>query len=117
MPYLRYHFFLICRNSHGASWLEKLYSLVKEGGYLVFTTHGLKSRVHFGNPDIPEDGFWFSTQGSEQEDIDANEYGQTIVLKEFVDQEVSSRILTKLTIFREGFWWNHQDLYVIRKSN
>ena len=97
-------------------WLEKLYSLIKQDGYLLLTTHGLKSRVHFGNPEIPDDGFWFCADESEQKDIDLNEYGQTIVLREFVDREVNRRLLKDVSIYKEGFWWMHQDLYVIRKT-
>ena len=58
-------------------WLVALYDKVKAGGHLIFTTHGMKSTHHFGNPTIPSDGFWYQST-SEQKDLDASDYGQTI---------------------------------------
>src|SRR5690606_26332661 len=40
-------------------WLARLADAVEPGGLLVFTTQGEASRAHFGDPDIPESGFWF----------------------------------------------------------
>lgn len=97
-------------------WLEMLFSLVNPKGALVFTTQGMDSRKHIGNPLIPEDGIWFSPR-SEQKDLDVREYGATIVTIEYVKKQVFSRIASggELKIVRPAFWWGHQDLYVIRK--
>ena len=54
---------------------------------------------------------------SEQGDLEAKYYGvsrvaPTYVLKllNLMDQ---NRRTYKVTLFREAFWWSHQDLYVI----
>lgn len=96
-------------------WLQRLFDLVSPGGHLVFTTHGMTSSKHFGNPGIPADGFWF-LPSSEQKDLSAADYGQTICTTEFVSREVESRLRTNIASFVPGFWWGHQDLYVIRRN-
>lgn len=95
-------------------WLRALFQSVKPGGVLIFTTQGYLSRKHFGDPIIPDSGFWFKPD-SEQKDIDVNEYGQTIVTRQFVSGCVNQMLNREIYIFREAFWWGHQDLYVIRK--
>ncbi|NWH08301.1 MAG: glycoside hydrolase family 99-like domain-containing protein [Alphaproteobacteria bacterium] len=92
-------------------WVEALLRHTAPGGYLVFTTQGLTSRRFFGNPEIPENGFWFRAE-SEQKDLDLAEYGQTIVTPEFVQREVA-RLAVPLIFQQEAFWWGHQDVYVL----
>jgi hypothetical protein len=95
-------------------WIKKLYSGLNEGGYLIFTTHGKKS-AHFLNcHEIPSDGFWFKLS-SEQLDLDTEEYGLTLVTAEYVIEEVYHQIKAPIVMYREGFWWSHQDLYIIEK--
>jgi len=97
-------------------WLIPLYSRVKEGGVIAFTTQGLKTaHDYMGNPKIPEDGFWFSAQ-SEQKDLDTAEYGQTVVTKGFVEEQVKYLPGAELIDYREAYWWTHQDLFVVRKT-
>jgi hypothetical protein len=95
-------------------WLQRLFNLLSPGGHLVFTTHGITSSKHFGNPSIPADGFWF-LPSSEQKDLSAADYGQTICTTEFVLHEVETRLGTSITSLTPGFWWGHQDLYVVRR--
>ena len=47
-------------------WIRALFDALSVPGYLVFTTHGLKSCAYFGlTPrDIPADGFWFGRTAS-----------------------------------------------------
>lgn len=96
-------------------WVRALFSQVKPGGYLIFTTHGMASRQWHQNPEMPPDGFWF-TPSSEQDDLDAAEYGSTIVTPEFVRQEVRAQTGEDIFEHRYAFWWEHQDLYIVKKT-
>jgi SAM-dependent methyltransferase len=95
-------------------WLNKLYELTAAGGCLIFTTHGLESKIHLGYPVIPDNGFWFSPQ-SEQKDLDTSDYGSTIVTLDFVSDTVKKNLVDPIWLYRYAYWWEHQDLYVIRK--
>lgn len=99
------------------NWLEKLFSLVKMEGVLVFTTHGVESLKHFGNPPLSQDGTWFAAR-SEQKDLDVQQYGQTITTIDYVANQVFTRVRDEgiFTMIRQAFWWDHQDLYVLRRS-
>jgi len=96
-------------------WLQVLFSHVSPGGHLIFTTHGLTSLASHHNPEIPPDGFWFVAD-SEQRDLDTAEYGSTIVTPEFVRREVRSRTGEDVLDHRQGFWWEIQDLWVVKKN-
>ena len=95
-------------------WLERLFHLVNPKGFFVFTTQGLGSGKFHGNPIIPDSGIWFLPD-SEQKDLDAHEYGQTIVTIDYVVNQVFSRLRVPFKLIRSEFWWEHQDLYVIQK--
>ncbi len=97
-------------------WLQQLMSHVAPGGHLIFTTHGMNSaRNHFGNPEIPDSGFWFDTD-SEQKDLDTAEYGQTIVRRSFVFDAIRTLPNSHLEVSAPAFWWTHQDIWVVRKN-
>lgn len=98
-----------------SDWLSALYATVERRGVLLFTTQGRMSAKYFGDPDVSEDGFWFLAD-SEQKDLDVAEYGQTIVTEEFVRKELLATIGREPELFREGYWWGHQDLYVVRRE-
>ncbi len=95
-------------------WLEALFRAVAPGGILVFTTHGLASRVNFGDITIPESGFWFKPE-SEQDDLDPAEYGSSLTTPAYVVRELSKMRDASLIEFQAAFWWAHQDLYVVRR--
>ena len=97
-------------------WLKSLFEKVKPGGYLIFTTQGMYSRKHFGNPTIPVSGIWF-TPSSEQLDIELSEYGNTIVTPKFVEKTIEDVLHQAIFYMAEAAWWGHQDLYVIRKPH
>jgi len=97
-------------------WVRALFSHVKPGGYLLFTTHGMASRGWHDNPEIPSDGFWFKPT-SEQHDLDTAEYGATIVTPEFVTREVRAQTGEDIFEHREAFWWEHQDLWIVKKTS
>jgi SAM-dependent methyltransferase len=97
-------------------WLVRLTQAVKPGGIIVFTTHGRLTQKLLGNPkEMPEVGFWFSAL-SEQIDLPAEDYGLTIVSQEFVQRNIRSMSGVELLESTEGFWWEHQDVYVLRKT-
>jgi len=98
-----------------ASWLESLWDSTAQGGFLIFTTQGLISAKYFSYPEIPKTGFWFRAD-SEQKDLDTADYGQTLVTSEFVINEIKKLEGVRNVHFEEGFWWSHQDLWVLFKE-
>lgn len=102
------------RRTWGA-WAHALFGALKSDGLLIFTTQGLNSAKYFGNPPIPADGFWYRAD-SEQKDLDVSEYGQTLVTEAFVRTEIAARLGQVVELYRAGYWWDHQDLYVVRKT-
>ena len=96
-------------------WLQALAGHVKNGGLLIFTTHGEVSRKNFGNPEISESGFWFKSI-SEQHDLDLENYGMTVTLEKFVAQEIKKLEEFSTSFYQEAFWWEHQDVYVLTKG-
>jgi 2-polyprenyl-3-methyl-5-hydroxy-6-metoxy-1,4-benzoquinol methylase len=95
-------------------WLKILFDKVTPGGYLIFTTQGLISRKYFGNPVIPDNGIWF-IPSSEQKDLNIADYGNTIVTATYVKKAVEDILHQNVFYMAEAFWWEHQDLYVIKK--
>jgi SAM-dependent methyltransferase len=97
-------------------WLKALYAAVKPGGALIFTTQGEHNAKYFGDPDLGADGFWFVAD-SEQKDLDVAAYGQTIVSEAFVQHETKAMPGRAADLVRSGYWWEHQDFYVVRKPD
>jgi 2-polyprenyl-3-methyl-5-hydroxy-6-metoxy-1,4-benzoquinol methylase len=95
-------------------WLTKLFAAVSPGGILVFTTHGLASRVFFGDITLGDKGFLFKPS-SEQADLDPNEYGSSIATPAYVVTQLDHVSGAALAQFRRAFWWGHQDLYVVSR--
>jgi hypothetical protein len=108
-------FFSHMPQSTWGRWLRKLFTSLNTNGYLIFTTHGLGSLQFFGNPKIPNNGFWFLAEG-EQKDLSVNEYGSTVVTPEFVIREIFRQTQAPLFLYKSSFWWQHQDLYIIYNS-
>lgn len=96
-------------------WLGCLFDKVKPGGYLIFTTHGMTTWENYGKPAIPDSGIWF-VPSSEQKDLDAAEYGSTIVTPEYVQRAVENILRDKILRMNQADWWGHQDLYVVKKQ-
>jgi hypothetical protein len=97
------------------AWLATLFGHTRRGGLLVFTTHGAISwRRQLPGAELDEDGFWFSPV-SEQQDLDVAEYGSTVTSQEYVHRQVRTRLGTDVLAWTEGIWWDHQDLYVVRR--
>lgn len=96
-------------------WLKKLSEFVMPGGMLIFTTHGETShRTQMPHIPVDEDGFGFIAE-SEQFDLSTATYGHAVTYKKFMliqIEQLSNMTLAKLG---EGFWWTHQDTYVLTK--
>lgn len=97
-------------------WLKRLYNGLAHNGVLLFTTHGEKSRKFFQEAVLDENGYWF-TASSEQKDLDVAQYGQTITSKAYVQRQLAKLEGAELLHFQEAGWWDHQDLYVVRKRS
>jgi SAM-dependent methyltransferase len=97
-------------------WLRKLVDAAAPGGLIIFTTHGFTSAPLMLNPPLDQDGFWFNPH-SEQADLSVADYGTTITSRRFVCSQIDSIPHARLIQFREGFWWGHQDLYVLKRSD
>ncbi len=96
-------------------WLKTLFDALKPNGYLIFTTHGISS-TKLKNLTIPaEKGFLFVPM-SEQKDLNENEYGSSYVTSKYVKQQVKHYLHADILSLTEAAWWNHQDLYIIRKT-
>lgn len=96
-----------------ARWLKELSSFVRPEGYFIFTTHGLSSRRFFKNCQFDKDGFYFYPT-SEQKDLSTKEYGSTVVTPQYVFNRIFEIPNLALKYFYEGYWWNHQDLYIVK---
>jgi 2-polyprenyl-3-methyl-5-hydroxy-6-metoxy-1,4-benzoquinol methylase len=93
-------------------WIKALYKHVKPGGILVFTTHGRISNESFRFS--LNNGFSFSLS-SEQQDLSEADYGIAVSEYSYVEKVCENFISKKPDVWKEGFWWTHQDLYIIRK--
>jgi cyclopropane fatty-acyl-phospholipid synthase-like methyltransferase len=98
-----------------ARWLVRLTQVVRPGGLIIFTTQGLLSAKYVGCEAVPDIGFWFKRQ-SEQGDLSVDEYGQTVVTQEFVTKNVDTISGAELVEIQPGGWWEHQDVYVLRRT-
>jgi glycosyltransferase involved in cell wall biosynthesis len=108
-------FFSHMPKSSFARWVRRLASFVRPEGYLIFTTHGMVSRkVCFDDCALDAEGFYFHPS-SEQKDLSTNEYGNAVVAPRYVFNLVENESNLALKLFHEGFWWGHQDLYVVRR--
>jgi SAM-dependent methyltransferase len=110
-------FFSHMPKSSFGRWLKALYHSLAVPGHLIFTTHGLKSCEGLGiRPnDIPADGFWFSAQ-SEQRDLDTATYGSALCTPDFVINEIDRLAGASIVLNRHAHWWDHQDLFVVKRE-
>jgi SAM-dependent methyltransferase len=96
-------------------WLRAHVHALEPNGILIFTTHGRLSLPHLGSPEVPDDGFWFAPY-SEQRDLSTADYGVTMVTPAFVEEAIADAVGGRVAVYREGYWWTHQDLYVVRRD-
>lgn len=106
-------FFSHISDAYFSRWLLRLYQLVKPGGYLIFTTHGrVTSNYVLGKNQI------IFYPDSEQKDLEGQYYGTAYTHPSYVMDKVSDLHVyspVRFELFKEGFWWGHQDLYVLGK--
>ena len=97
-------------------WIRALYNLVNTGGALIFTTCGRISNETLLNFDVNDEGYAFSAV-TEQSDLSTDSYGLAVALYPYVHRICEKFIVDTPSDFREGFWWSHQDVYIIIKDN
>jgi SAM-dependent methyltransferase len=97
-------------------WIRAHVQALEPNGVLIFTTHGRVSLPHLGSPEVPDDGFWY-TPHSEQRDLSTSDYGVTMVTREFVERAIADAVGGSVAVYREAYWWTHQDLYVVRRDS
>lgn len=99
------------------AWLAALFRHTLPGGLLIFTTHGeISRRLLLPGAELDAAGFWFGPF-SEQQDLDVAEYGSTVTSQEYVHRQVRERLQADVLDCTEGIWWDHQDLYVVRRPS
>jgi hypothetical protein len=99
-----------------SAWLQALSSYLAPGGVLVFTTRGhISHRMAPNGIAINSNQFGFRPQ-SEQRDLEGTSYGLAVSLVPYVIRTISSCPGLRLAVFREGLWWNHQDMYACVKG-
>lgn len=95
-------------------WLARLWSLVDEGGVLVFSTHHVSTLPE--GEDAEPDGFRF-LERSEIDSLSKQEYGETWVSEDYVAErwaELEPKPVSANRLPR-GLW-HFQDLYVLSRD-
>jgi hypothetical protein len=96
---------------------------------MIFTAHGTTAYKAIRNPDptqhgyrmeheayrLHQEGYWFPPL-SEQKDLKLTEYGTMIVTPFYAMDQLRADPRAKLIFYQESFWWDTQDVYVIRKD-
>jgi hypothetical protein len=95
-------------------WFDQLFSLVREEGVFIFTTHGYKPWRDVGAPAVDAEGFWFAPM-SEQQDLATSEYGCTISLPYYVFNRIRAVPEASLVYYEPDYWGGHQDTWVVRR--
>ena len=94
-------------------WLRALLKPVRLGGFVAFTTHGRVTAKN-QNLEIPRGSIMFR-EISEQSDLELATYGTSYVTPKYAFEQINAFGNARIVDFLEGFWWAHQDLYVIQK--
>jgi SAM-dependent methyltransferase len=97
-----------------ARWLRRLVHHTAPGGLTIFTTHGERSRSQVAPGSTPGGDFIFLPH-SEQPDLATEQYGTALTPLPFVYAQIASLETSRLIKFEEGYWWGHQDVYVMRR--
>ena len=98
------------------AWLSTLYKCLREKGLLIFTTHGKLSNNMYLKMEVSSDGFGFKPT-SEQKDLEVADYGTTVSEFSYVIKQLKDNTGQHPIFFSEGFWFEHQDLYIVRKES
>ena len=103
-----------------ADWIAKLYSALKKGGVLLFSTHGETSMRKY--PFLRQ--FYDDKGGhgyncdiaSDQPDIQGENYGTAVSDFHYVARQIK-KSGAGIIRFTAGRWWGHQDEWVLRKTD
>jgi SAM-dependent methyltransferase len=107
-------FFSHVRREHFLGWLSELHGILKPGGVLMISTHGQMShQLLMPEVIVDYDGYGMIAT-SEQFDLSTDFYIHAITYPAYVEAMVSSLKGLKLLNFSEGFWFGHQDMYVLK---
>jgi SAM-dependent methyltransferase len=96
-----------------AGWIRALYSLLTPEGLLVFSVHG--THVLGDETEVPDNGILFELK-SENSVLPKDEYGMSYVTEAFVREQIRKATgRDSYALTKRGFW-QHQDFYIISKS-
>ncbi|MGB3192384.1 MAG: methyltransferase domain-containing protein [Limnoraphis sp.] len=99
-------------------WMQRLYDLLTPEGLLIFSV--LDEAVMPSHVQMLPSGIVFSTESSESQFLDRNEYGTTYVTESYIHELIGKVSQNQATIYRikKGLS-NYQDLYVVtpKKQN
>ncbi len=96
-------------------WLDTLIRFVAIGGILIFTAQGATThRGLFPHLQPDADGYVFEMR-SEKTDLSPEDYGNAITYPKLILREIHLIPGAELATFQGGAWWDHQDLYVVRR--
>lgn len=100
-----------------ADWLCLLYSALRPGGVLLFTTHGetsMKKYEHLMQLYNPRTGFGYGL-ASDQPDIEGEHYGTMAVDFEYTVRQIR-KTPAEIIGYSSGGWWGHQDEWLVRRA-
>lgn len=100
--------------SSWSDWLQKLFSALKPGGHLVFSTHG-EGFADRNNIELDQHGFFFIAS-SESSHLAGEEYGTSITSQAFVKNVVAGIDGMEVALFQADHFWAGQDAWAIKKS-
>jgi SAM-dependent methyltransferase len=109
-----FSFFTHMPRSTWRPWLVALTKHLSKNGVLIFTAHGEVSQGLMGVPNLEDDGFFF-LKASEQADLAATEYGNTVTSFDYVFAQLRELDL-KLVQFKQA-GAGHHDVYVLHRRS
>jgi hypothetical protein len=108
-------FFAHINHKNFGKWLKILYDITAPDGYLIFTAQGETSNNVMANVKL-KDGFSFKPHDGAI-NMPMGDKGVTFSVYEYVERICKEYLNCKPTAFREAYWWQHQDLYILRKPS
>jgi SAM-dependent methyltransferase len=97
-------------------WMQRLYDLLTPEGLLIFSV--LDEAIMPSHVKMLPSGIVFSTESSESQYLDRNEYGTTYVTEAYIHELIDKVSQNNVTICRvkKGLS-NYQDLYAVSRKN
>src|SRR4051794_32982656 len=111
-----------------ARWLEEMHRIIRSGGFLVLSTHGLQSVAHYASTgerslaqlsqirrELYRQGFWFAPEFGEKGDwgVKHAEWGTAFLTPEWLARQVLPE--WSIEYFAVGQNADNQDMYVLRR--